>query len=101
MNLKISRFVADPALVNRVVISGIALNEASPNIMYYCDHLSGLQELVLMDRALLYLIYKRTFPGRKYCKVSPGTLELVHRVQHFFLDENRQVRVSGYWFDTD
>ena len=101
MNMKISRIVADPALVNRVVISGIGPNEASPNMIHYFDHLSGLQEVILTDRALLYLIYKRTFPGRKYCKVSPGTLELVRRVQHFFLDENRQVRVSGYWFDTD
>jgi hypothetical protein len=42
MNLKISRIVADPALVNRVVISGIGENETSPNIIYYCDHLSGL-----------------------------------------------------------
>ena len=77
INLKISRFVADPTLINRVVISGIVLNEASLNMIYYCDHLPRLQELVLTDRALHYLIYKRTFSGRKYCKVSPGTSELV------------------------
>ena len=63
MNLRISRIVADPALVNRVVISGIGLNEASPNMIHYFDHLSGLQEVILTDRAILYLIYKRTFPG--------------------------------------
>jgi hypothetical protein len=101
MNRKISRIVADPALVNRVVISGIGPNEASPNMVHYFDHLSGLQEVILTDRALLYLIYKRTFPGRKYCKASPGTSELVRRVQQIFLDENRQVMVSGCWFDRD
>lgn len=99
MNMKISRIVAEPALVNRVVISGIGPNEASPNMIHYFDHLSGLQEVILTDRALLYLIYKRTFPGRKYCKASPGTSELVRRVQQIFLDENRQVMVSGCWFD--
>jgi hypothetical protein len=99
MNMKISRIVADPALVNRVVISGIGPNEASPNMIHYFDHLSGLQEVILTDRARLYLIYKRTFPGRKYCKASPGTSELVRRVQQFFLQENRQVMVSGCWFD--
>jgi hypothetical protein len=101
MNMKISRIIADPTLVNRVVISGIGLNEASPNMIYYVDHLSRLQEVILTDRALLYLIYKRMFPGRKHCKVSPGTSELVRRVRQFFLDENRQVIISGYWFDRD
>jgi hypothetical protein len=95
INMKISRIVADPALVNRVVISGIRVNETSPNIIHYCNHLLGLQELIFKDRALLYLIYKRTFPGRKYCKVSPGISELVRRVQQLFLEENRQVIVSG------
>jgi hypothetical protein len=99
MNMKISRIIADPTLVNRIVISGIGPNETSLNMIYYFDHLSGLQEVILTDRALLYLIYKRTFPGRKYCKVSPGTSELVRRVQQFFLQENRQVIVSGCWFD--
>ena len=35
MNLKILRIVANLTLVNRVVISRIALNEVSANIIYY------------------------------------------------------------------
>jgi hypothetical protein len=99
MNNQISRIVADPALVNRVVISGIGPNEASPNMIHYFDHLSGLQEVILTDRALFYLIYKRTFPGREHCKVSLGASELVRHVRQLFLDEKRQVMVSGCWFN--
>lgn len=39
MNLKISRIIVDPALVNKVVVSGIALNDTSPrNMIHYFDH---------------------------------------------------------------
>lgn len=102
MNLKISRVFADPTVVNRVVVSGVALNDLSPSSMvHYFDHLSGLQEVVLTDRALVYSIFKRAFLGHEDRDASLGKSELVRHVQQVFWDENRQVKVSGVWFNRD
>ncbi|KAH8651806.1 hypothetical protein BGZ60DRAFT_533680 [Tricladium varicosporioides] len=99
MNLKISRFIADPTLVNRVVISWGTSNEDSlKNMIHYLNHLSGLKEVVLTDRARLYLIYQRTFSRGNGRNVSTDESLLVRRIQQFFCDENRQISISG-WFD--
>ncbi|KAF8862720.1 hypothetical protein BDZ45DRAFT_739033 [Acephala macrosclerotiorum] len=102
MNLKISGIIANPTLVNRVVISWEVQNEASiKNMIQYFDHLSGLEEVVLTDRARLYLIHLRTFSRANGYKASADKLSLVRRIEQFFRDENRLVGVSGCWFDRE
>jgi hypothetical protein len=99
INRNISSFIDNPTLINRVVISGM-LNKASlKNMGHYFHHLSGLNEVVLTDRARYYLIYQQTFPRGKGYKASADRSELVRHVQQFFGGENRHVSVSGCWFD--
>lgn len=102
MNLKVSGVIANPTLINRVVVSGEVPNEASlKNMFQYFDHFSGLEEVALTDRARLYLIHQRTFSRGNGCKASADKLSLVCRIQQFFRDENRLVSVSGCWFDRE
>jgi hypothetical protein len=104
MNLKISEVIANPALVNRVLISwGVRASiEASlKDMVHFFDNLSGLEEVVLTDRARLYSIYQRTFSRGNKCQSSAEKLALVRHIQQFFRDANRLVDVSGCWFDGD
>jgi hypothetical protein len=100
MNLKISRFIADPTLVNRVVISwGMPNEDSLKNMIHYLDHLSGLKEVVLTDRARFHLIHQRIFSRGNGRNASGDKLALVRHIQQFLCDENRQISVSGCWFD--
>jgi len=99
INRNISSIIGNPTLINRVVISGVS-NEASlKNMGHYFGHLSGLNEVVLTNRARFYLIYQRSFPRGRGCKASADRSELVRHVQQFFGGENRHISVSGCWFD--
>ena len=101
MNSKVSGIIANPTLVNRVVISWGAPNEDSPkNIIRYLDHhFSGLEEVVLTNRARLYSIHRRTFSRGNGYKASADKLAVVRRIHQIFCDGNRHVNVSSCWFD--
>lgn len=101
MNLKISEFVANPTLVNRVVISwGLQVpTKVSPkDTIHFFDALSGLEEVVLTDRARLYFIHQRASSGNEY-NASAEQLALIGHIQEFFRNANRNISVSGWWFD--
>jgi hypothetical protein len=99
INRNISSIIDNPTLINRVVISGVSNKASLKNMGHYFDDLSGLNEVVLTNRARFYLIYQRTFPRGRGCKASADRSELVRNVRQFFGDENRHVCVSGCWFD--
>jgi hypothetical protein len=102
LSSKVLGLIANPTLVNRVVISWETPNEQSPkNIIRYFGHLSGLEEVVLTNRARLYSIHRRTFSKGNGCKASADKLALVRRIQQLFYDENRHVNVSSCWFDRE
>lgn len=61
-------------------------------MIYYFDRLSRFQEVILTDRALLYLIYKQAFPSQKDYDAFLTTL--IRHIQQFFYNKNRQVQVS-------
>jgi hypothetical protein len=52
MNVQISDFIADPTLVNRVAITGIALDNMwlKKDMMHYFNQFSALKEVVLTNR---------------------------------------------------
>jgi hypothetical protein len=50
MNMKISDFIADPTLVSRVMITGIASGEV--DMMYDFSQFSGLEEAAIADRGV-------------------------------------------------
>jgi hypothetical protein len=101
MNIQVSRFIADPSLVNRLVISGVGTDTAwfERDTMHYFDQFSNLEEVVLTDQGRLYQIQKRDLAAVDCYISSIYMLELVQRVQKFFEDEGKNVAVSGYWFN--
>jgi hypothetical protein len=102
INSKVSGIIANPTLVNRVVMSlGVPNEDLPKNIIRYFDHFSGLEEVVLTNRARLYSIHRRTFSRGNGCKASADKLALVRRIQQIFCNENRHVNVSGCWFDRE
>jgi hypothetical protein len=101
MNIQVSRFIADPSLINRLVISGVDADTAwfEKDTMHYFDQFSDLEEVVLTDQGRLYQIQKRDLAAVDCYISSIRMSELVQRVQKFFEDEGKNVAVSGYWFN--
>jgi hypothetical protein len=101
INTKISDFIADPTLINRLVISGITGDKGGfeKGIMHYFDQFPGLEEVVLTDRGRLYLVQKRDLPNIECQNPSVSTPQLLLQVQGFFKDRGRDIRVSCCWFD--
>jgi 2EXR family len=101
MNTKISDFIADTKLINRLVVSGLAENKSGfeKDMMRYFDQFPGLEEVVLTDRGRLYLVQKRDLPNIDCQNPSKSTSQLVSQVQGFFKDKGENIRVSCCWFD--
>ena len=51
MNIPVSRFIADPSLINRLVILGVGTDTVwfEKDIIYYFKQFSNLKEVVLTD----------------------------------------------------
>jgi len=101
INTKISGFIADPTLINRLVISGIIGDKDwfEKGMVHYFDQFPGLEEVVLTDRGRLYLIQQRELANIDCHNPSASTPQLVSQVQGFFKDKGGNVLVSCCWFD--
>ncbi|KAF8856256.1 hypothetical protein BDZ45DRAFT_804283 [Acephala macrosclerotiorum] len=97
-NIRVSRFIADPALVNRLVISGVTKDKEWLEKDYF-DQFANLEEVVLTDQGRLYQIQKRDLPNIN-CSVSlTRTPKAVQQLQDFFEDKGRNVVIDSYWFN--
>jgi hypothetical protein len=101
INTKISNFIADPVLINRLVVSEITGDKGGfeKDTMRYFDQFPRLEEVVLTDRGRLYLVQKRDLPNINCYNSSTNTPPFVLKVKEFFENRGRNIVVSCCLFD--